>query len=35
MQNVQKLLDVVEVQPGGRLVEDVERLAGIALGQLA
>src|SRR5215831_2296803 len=35
MQHVQQLCYVVEVQPGGGLVEDVERAAGGALGQLA
>ena len=29
----QQLLDVVEVQAGGRLVEDVERVAGVDAGQ--
>ena len=33
MEDAQQLADVVEVQAGGRLVEDVERLAGVALGQ--
>jgi hypothetical protein len=28
------MLDVVEVQAGGGLVQDVERAAGVALGQL-
>ena len=31
----EKLLDVVEVQPGRRFVEDVKRLAGIDAAQLA
>jgi hypothetical protein len=35
MQHVEQLLDIREVQAGGRLVEDVQGLAGIALGQLA
>ena len=35
MQHVQQLLDVVEVQAGGGLVQDVERLAGAALGKFA
>ena len=35
MQHVEQLLDVVEVQAGRRLVEDVERAAGVALGQFA
>ena len=34
VQHVQQQLDVGEVQAGGRLVEDVERAAGVALGQL-
>ena len=33
MEDAQQLADVVEVQPGGGLVEDVQRLAGVALGQ--
>ncbi len=32
VQHLQQLLDVVEVQAGGRFVEDVEGLAGVALG---
>ncbi|MNJ81959.1 hypothetical protein D3C77_810540 [compost metagenome] len=35
MQYIEQLLDVREVQTGGWLVEDVQGLAGIALGQLA
>ena len=35
MQHAEQLLDVVEVQARGRLVEDVERAPGVALGQLA
>ena len=35
VQDFQQLLDVVEVEPGGRLVEDVEGLAGALLDQLA
>ena len=35
VEHLQQLLDVVEVQPGGRLVEDVKRLAGALLDQLA
>ena len=35
MQHFQKLLDIVEMQAGGRLVEDVQRAAGIALAELA
>src|SRR6185295_1047100 len=34
VQDVQQHLDVVEVQAGGGLVEDVERAAGVALGEL-
>jgi hypothetical protein len=34
VQHFQQLGDVVEVQAGGRFVEDVERAAGGALGQL-
>ena len=34
VQHAQQQVDVVEVQPRGRLVEDVERAAGVALGQL-
>src|SRR6185436_836660 len=34
VQHVEQLRDVVEMQPGGRLVEDVERAAGGALGEL-
>src|SRR5690349_8613562 len=33
-QHVQQELDVVEVQAGGGLVQDVERAAGVALGKL-
>ena len=32
VQHVEQLLDIVEVQAGGRLVEDVEGVAGVALG---
>src|SRR5437588_121242 len=32
---LQQLLDIVEVQAGGRLIEDVQRPAGAALAQLA
>ena len=35
VQHVEQLLDVREVQAGGRLVEDVQGLAGVALAQLA
>src|ERR1700704_451287 len=35
VQNVQQLLDVVEMQPGGGLVQDVEGFAGSTLGELA
>ena len=35
VQDRQQLFDVLEVQAGGRLVEDVERVPRIALGQLA
>ncbi len=31
----EQLANVLEVQPGGGFVEDVERLAGVALGQFA
>ena len=34
VQHLKQLGDVVEVQPGGGLVENVQRLAGVALGQL-
>jgi hypothetical protein len=34
VQHAEQLLDVVEVQAGGRLVEDVERASGRALRQL-
>ncbi|MCY1440584.1 hypothetical protein D9M71_568670 [compost metagenome] len=35
MQYVQQLLDIGKVQTGSRFVEDVQGLAGIALGQFA
>ena len=35
MQHVQQLLDIGKMQAGGRLIEDVQRFAGVALGQLA
>src|SRR6267142_2467906 len=35
MQDVEQLLNVVEVQAGGRLVEQVEGLAGLALAEFA
>jgi hypothetical protein len=35
LQHAQQLLDVVEVQARGRLVEDVERAAGVALAEFA
>ncbi len=35
LQDVEELSDVIEVQTGGGLVEDVERAAGLALGKLA
>jgi hypothetical protein len=35
VQHVQQLAHVVEVQAGRGLVEQVERLAGVALGELA
>ncbi len=35
VQHLEQLLDVVEVQPCGRFVQDVEGLAGIPLGELA
>ena len=34
VQHFEQLLDVVKVQPGGWLVEDVERLSGVSLRQL-
>ena len=34
VQDLQELLDVVEVQPGRRLVQYVQRRTGVALGQL-
>jgi len=34
VQHFEELCDVVEMQAGGRLVEDVERLAGGFPGQL-
>src|SRR5579885_2919858 len=34
VQHAEQLLDVVEVQAGGRLIENVERVAGVALGEL-
>jgi hypothetical protein len=35
VEHVEKFLDVVEVQPGGRFVEQVEGLARLALAQFA
>ena len=35
MQHVQELLNVLEVQAGGGFVQDVKRLAGVALGEFA
>ena len=35
VQDQQQLFDVVEVQAGGGFIEDVQRVAGIALGQFA
>src|SRR5579862_434652 len=35
LENVEKLADVVEVQAGGGLVEDIERAAGLPLGEFA
>ncbi len=35
VQHVEQLLDIGEVQACGRLVEDIQGLAGVALGQLA
>jgi len=35
MQDPQELVDVVEMQSGCGLIQDVERLAGVALRQLA
>ena len=32
MEDVEQLADIVEMQPGGRLVENIEGLAGGALG---
>lgn len=34
MQHIQQLLNIGKVQAGSRFVEDIQRLAGIALGQL-
>lgn len=34
VQHLEQLLDVVEVQPRGRLVQDIEGLTGIPLGEL-
>jgi hypothetical protein len=34
VQHLEQQVDVVEVQARGRLVEDEERAAGVALGQL-
>ncbi|MNC67965.1 hypothetical protein D3C75_1185110 [compost metagenome] len=33
VEHVEQLLDIGEVQAGGRLVENVQRLASISLGQ--
>jgi hypothetical protein len=33
VEHLEQQVDVVEVQAGGGLVEDVERAAGVALGQ--
>ena len=35
MQHVEQLLNVGKVQAGGRLIKNIKRLAGVALGQLA
>ena len=35
LQHIEEFAHVVEMQPGGRLVENVERAAGLALGKLA
>src|SRR5438876_8234594 len=35
LENVEKFADVVEVQAGGGLVENVKRAAGLALGKFA
>ena len=35
MEHVQQQADILEMQPGGRLVEDVQGAAGVALGELA
>ena len=34
VQYLEQLLDIVEVQPRGRFVQDVEGLAGVPLGEL-
>ena len=35
VQDSQQLANIFEVQPGSGLVEDIQRLAGVALGQLS
>ena len=35
VQDVEQLLDVVEVQAGGRFIEQVERFAGLTFGEFA
>ncbi len=35
VQHLEQLLDVVEVQPGSRLIQNVESLTSIPLGELA
>ena len=35
VQHVQQLAHVLEVQPRGRLIQDIERLAGLPPAQLA
>ena len=34
VQYLEQLLDIVEVQPGGRLIQNIEGLAGVPLGEL-
>ncbi|AFL74418.1 hypothetical protein Thivi_2478 [Thiocystis violascens DSM 198] len=34
VQHVEQMLDIVEVQSGRRLVQDIERASGVALGKL-
>ena len=35
LQHIEQLADVVEMKPGGRLIEDVESPAGLALAEFA